>query len=224
MAQFWIDHTLAARANPAVDEFGDLYGGWDRIGFDGIERGCTPPSGNPCSALEALAAFYERQGTTDFQAFQRCFLPLKYSTYRNTMIASIDCLILGEASKNNFNVGEVYTNDDKIDVTFDLFIVSNFKELLFRRKKVKRKTKAKMPSYLHRYPATVALPICSIIYQCFFSTFILHNVSSKVLRKLVKRPRLTILEIRSFSEFLDREHPEDIKIPIFQNKIDLLQS
>ena len=56
------------------------------------------------------------------------------------MIVSVNCLILGEASKNNFNVvvGEVYTNDDKIDVTFDQFTVSNFKELLFRRKKVKR--------------------------------------------------------------------------------------
>ncbi|CAI2176664.1 15449_t:CDS:2 [Funneliformis geosporum] len=56
------------------------------------------------------------------------------------MIASVNCLILGEASKNNFNVviGEVYTNDDKIDVTFDQFTISNFKELLFRREKVKK--------------------------------------------------------------------------------------
>src|SRR3954447_4309648 len=56
------------------------------------------------------------------------------------MIASVNCLILGEASDNNFNVvvGEIYTNDDKIDVAFDQFTVSNFKELLFRRKKVKR--------------------------------------------------------------------------------------
>ncbi|CAB4443591.1 unnamed protein product [Rhizophagus irregularis] len=56
------------------------------------------------------------------------------------MIASVNCLILGEASKTNFNVvvDEVYTNDDKIDVAFDKFTVSNFKELLFRRKKVKR--------------------------------------------------------------------------------------
>src|SRR4051812_10353516 len=63
-----------------------------------------------------------------------------YSTYRNTMIASVNCLILGEDSRNNFNVvvGEIYTSDDKIDVAFDQFTVSNFKELLFRRKKVKR--------------------------------------------------------------------------------------
>ena len=56
------------------------------------------------------------------------------------MIASVNCLILGEASKTNFNVvvGEVYTNDDKIDVAFDNFTVSNFKELLFRKKKVKK--------------------------------------------------------------------------------------
>src|SRR3954452_8177490 len=56
------------------------------------------------------------------------------------MIASVNCLILGEASDNNFNVvvGEVYTNDDKIDVAFDQFTVSNFKELLFHRKKVKK--------------------------------------------------------------------------------------
>ncbi|RIA92632.1 hypothetical protein C1645_820467 [Glomus cerebriforme] len=56
------------------------------------------------------------------------------------MIASVNCLILGEASKNNFNVvvGEVYTNDDKIDVAFDQFTVSNLKELLFRMKKVKK--------------------------------------------------------------------------------------
>jgi hypothetical protein len=55
------------------------------------------------------------------------------------MIASVNCLILGEASKNNFNVvvGKVYTNDDKIDVAFDQFTVSNFKELLFRKRKVK---------------------------------------------------------------------------------------
>jgi hypothetical protein len=55
------------------------------------------------------------------------------------MIASVNCLILGEASKNNFNVvvGEVYINDDKVEIPFVQFTVSNFKELLFRRKKVK---------------------------------------------------------------------------------------
>ncbi|RGB30700.1 hypothetical protein C1646_671492 [Rhizophagus diaphanus] len=56
------------------------------------------------------------------------------------MVTSVNCLILGEASRNNFNVavGEVYTNDhDKIDIPFDQFTVYNFKEALFRRKKVK---------------------------------------------------------------------------------------
>ncbi|CAG8470689.1 11402_t:CDS:2 [Funneliformis mosseae] len=55
------------------------------------------------------------------------------------MVLSVNCLLLQEASKNNFNavVGEVYTNDDKINVNFSEFTVSNFKELLFRRKKVK---------------------------------------------------------------------------------------
>ena len=56
------------------------------------------------------------------------------------MIASLNCLILGEAFINNFNVvvGDVYTNDDKFNIAFDKFTVSNFKELLFRRKKVKK--------------------------------------------------------------------------------------
>ncbi|GBC03588.1 hypothetical protein RclHR1_00520040 [Rhizophagus clarus] len=55
------------------------------------------------------------------------------------MIASVNCLILGEAPKNNFNVvvGEEYINDEKIVVDFDHLTVSNFKELLFRRGKVK---------------------------------------------------------------------------------------
>ena len=67
-------------------------------------------------------------------------LSLPYSTYRNTMIASVNCLILGEKSKNNFNVvvGEVYVNDDK---AFDQFTVSNFKELLFRRNIVQNAVK-----------------------------------------------------------------------------------
>jgi hypothetical protein len=55
------------------------------------------------------------------------------------MIFSVNCLILGEAFKNNFNVavGKVYTNDDKVDIVFDQLTVSNFKEILFRRRKVK---------------------------------------------------------------------------------------
>ena len=55
------------------------------------------------------------------------------------MIASVNCLILGEASKNNFNVvvGEVYINVDKVEIPFAQLTVSNFKELLFHRKKVK---------------------------------------------------------------------------------------
>ncbi|CAI2191163.1 9418_t:CDS:2, partial [Funneliformis geosporum] len=55
------------------------------------------------------------------------------------MIVSINCLILGQASENNFNVvvGEIFTNDDKVDIKFIDLTVSNFKELLFRRKKVK---------------------------------------------------------------------------------------
>ncbi|CAB4495461.1 unnamed protein product [Rhizophagus irregularis] len=192
-----------------------------------------------------------------------------YSTYRNTMIASVNCLILGEASDNNFNVvvGEVYTNDDKIDVAFDQFTVSNFKELLYRRKKVKRVVQdpdnlgAKMQPgiefkeyfdndkkkpkrrCLHIFivPAIVAKKF-AVITRCHirFLTIIIfffqnqldlerkrkavQDVGGEVLRKLIKRTRLTIPEIGSLSELLDGELSEDIKIPISQNEIDLLQS
>ncbi|GBC49943.2 crinkler (CRN) family protein [Rhizophagus irregularis DAOM 181602=DAOM 197198] len=138
-----------------------------------------------------------------------------YSTYRNTMIASVNCLILGEASDNNFNVvvGEVYTNDDKIDVAFDQFTVSNFKELLYRRKKVKRVVQD--PDI----PAIVA-PATDLERK----RKAVQDVGGEVLRKLIKRTRLTIPEIGSLSELLDGELSEDIKIPISQNEIDLLQS
>ncbi|EXX67225.1 hypothetical protein RirG_116310 [Rhizophagus irregularis DAOM 197198w] len=131
------------------------------------------------------------------------------------MIASVNCLILGEASDNNFNVvvGEVYTNDDKIDVAFDQFTVSNFKELLYRRKKVKRVVQD--PDI----PAIVA-PATDLERK----RKAVQDVGGEVLRKLIKRTRLTIPEIGSLSELLDGELSEDIKIPISQNEIDLLQS
>jgi hypothetical protein len=54
------------------------------------------------------------------------------------MIVSVNCLILGQASRNNFNVvvGEV-TKSDEVKIKFSDLTVSNFKELLYRKDKVK---------------------------------------------------------------------------------------
>ncbi|GES82650.1 crinkler (CRN) family protein [Rhizophagus clarus] len=160
------------------------------------------------------------------------------NTYRNTMIASVNCLILGEASDNNFNVvvGEVYTNDDKIDVVFDQFIVSNFKELLFHEIKdlgVKMEPEIEFKEYFDndkKKPKRRCLHIFIVPAIVAPTTDLerkrraVQDVGGEVLRRLIKRPRLTIPEIGSLSEFLDRELPEDIKIPISQNEIDMLQS
>ncbi|GBB92862.1 hypothetical protein RclHR1_25710002 [Rhizophagus clarus] len=154
------------------------------------------------------------------------------------MIASVNCLILGEASDNNFNVvvGEVYTNDDKIDVVFDQFIVSNFKELLFHEIKdlgVKMEPEIEFKEYFDndkKKPKRRCLHIFIVPAIVAPTTDLerkrraVQDVGGEVLRRLIKRPRLTIPEIGSLSEFLDRELPEDIKIPISQNEIDMLQS
>lgn len=51
-----------------------------------------------------------------------------------------------------------------------------------------------------------------------------QDVSGEVLEKLVKRPRFTIPDIGSLRDFLNSELPEDIKIPISQDEIEMLQS
>ncbi|CAB4381379.1 unnamed protein product [Rhizophagus irregularis] len=157
-----------------------------------------------------------------------------YSTYRNTMIASVNCLILGEASDNNFNVvvGEVYTNDDKIDVAFDQFTVSNFKELLYRRKKVKRVVQdpdnlgAKMQPGIEfkeyfdndkKKPKRRCLHIFIVPAIVAPATDLerkrkaVQDVGGEVLRKLIKRTRLTIPEIGSLSELLMGNSPKILR-------------
>jgi hypothetical protein len=70
----------------------------------------------------------------------------------------------------------------------------------------------------------VALPVCSVIYQCFCSTFIVQDVSCQTLDKLRKRPKMTLPEIGLLGEFLDSELPENLKIPLTQYEIDMLKS
>ncbi|PKY22153.1 hypothetical protein RhiirB3_435988 [Rhizophagus irregularis] len=55
------------------------------------------------------------------------------------MMLSLNCLILGQASKRCFteNIGETYKNDSGVAIKFSKFTVSNFTEKLFRRGEVK---------------------------------------------------------------------------------------
>ncbi|PKY51957.1 hypothetical protein RhiirA4_548918 [Rhizophagus irregularis] len=52
---------------------------------------------------------------------------------------SLNCLILGQASEKFFteNIGERYSDDNNVEIKFSEFKVSHFKEMLFRRGKVK---------------------------------------------------------------------------------------
>ena len=64
--------------------------------------------------------------------------------YRNKMMLSLNCLILGQASEKSFTeiIGEKYFDDDQVEIKFSNFTVSKFKEKLFRRKIVKDKVES----------------------------------------------------------------------------------
>jgi hypothetical protein len=55
------------------------------------------------------------------------------------MMLSLNCLILGQPSEKGLteDIGEIYTNDDNIEVEFSKFKVSHLKEKLFRRQIIK---------------------------------------------------------------------------------------
>ncbi|GBC29852.2 hypothetical protein GLOIN_2v1483424 [Rhizophagus irregularis DAOM 181602=DAOM 197198] len=55
------------------------------------------------------------------------------------MMLSLNCLILGQASKKSLteNIGETYEDDSGVVIEFSKFTVSNFKEKLFHREEVK---------------------------------------------------------------------------------------
>ena len=55
------------------------------------------------------------------------------------MMLSLNCLILGQAFEKSLteNIGETYTDDSSVVIKFSKFTVSNFKEKLFRKQKVK---------------------------------------------------------------------------------------
>ncbi|CAB4495583.1 unnamed protein product [Rhizophagus irregularis] len=55
------------------------------------------------------------------------------------MMLSLNCLILGQASKKSLteNIGETYEDDSGVVIEFSKFTVCNFKEKLFRREEVK---------------------------------------------------------------------------------------
>jgi hypothetical protein len=53
------------------------------------------------------------------------------------MVLSINCLILGTNTCFAEKVGETYTNDNGISISFEEFTVSEFKEQLFRKQSVK---------------------------------------------------------------------------------------
>src|SRR4051812_35345600 len=55
------------------------------------------------------------------------------------MALSLNCLILGQAFGKSLteNIGEKYYDDSDVEIEFSKFTVSNFKEKLFRKKKVK---------------------------------------------------------------------------------------
>ncbi|CAG8513707.1 14506_t:CDS:2 [Funneliformis mosseae] len=55
------------------------------------------------------------------------------------MMLSLNCLILGQASKKGFteDIGERYTNDDNLEVEFSKFKVSHLIEKLIRRQTIK---------------------------------------------------------------------------------------
>jgi hypothetical protein len=53
------------------------------------------------------------------------------------MLFSLNCLILGPKTRFTEKVGETYTNDNSIDIPFEDFTVSDFKEQLFRKQSVK---------------------------------------------------------------------------------------
>jgi hypothetical protein len=53
------------------------------------------------------------------------------------MLLSLNCLILGQKIRFTEKVGKTYRNDNRIDIPFERFTVSDFKEQLFRKQSVK---------------------------------------------------------------------------------------
>lgn len=53
------------------------------------------------------------------------------------MLLSLNCLIQGPKTRFTEKLGETYTNDYGIGIPFEDFTVSDFREQLFRKQRVK---------------------------------------------------------------------------------------
>src|SRR5437762_6050287 len=79
-----------------------------------------------------------------------------------------------------------------------------------------------MCSRHHRY---ICITISSFFfYKCFYSTFIVQDVSGRVLDEFRKRPRMSLPDVEYLKEHIDKELPEEIKIPLTQREFNMLIS
>lgn len=58
----------------------------------------------------------------------------------------------------------------------------------------------------------------------FLLTFIVQDISGEILDKLRKRPRMTLPNVESLKELIDKELTEEIKLPLTQREFDTLLS
>ncbi|CAG8529909.1 9250_t:CDS:2, partial [Funneliformis mosseae] len=172
------------------------------------------------------------------------------------MLLSLNCLIQETNICFMINVGDIYINDDSLEVPFKDFTISNFKEQLFYKQSVKNVVKGpdnmdllKVEFDLKSLKYKIKDEIINVgmimdpwlLFAKYFNEsdkkperdhlhiiivvpITVQDISSQILNKLQKRPKMMLLNVKSLKGLIDKELPEEIKLPLTQYEFDILIS